>query len=310
MKEKIRELIGKQSSSDRNEMVRRMRLHQGWWRACVLGVEEGCHPKTEGDTICSSVNNGTADNSNFLDVDARMAVDATLKARAELSKGMIDEYRLYNNLLSSQPLCFNFFGKLKYNLPLASDLLKAYFPTISTVDNIHFEFAPNSSSNGDNSAHDIAVEFTDVNGANCLIGIECKYTEPFSPKEYSKPSYKVIYDISGAFSAAYEDLVKTDYNQLFRNQLVAESALINRKYDEVYGALFCLQNDTSATKKGAEFQSMLKNGANRFKVITFQSFIEKIQKLDLDWATREWTMLLWARYFGVELSKRFYVSRP
>jgi hypothetical protein len=306
MKDKIKELIGKQSSSDRNELIRRMRLHQGWWRACVLGVDEGCHPKTNDDTICSSVNSGVLSNSNFLDLDARMALELTLKDRKESAKGMIDEYRLYNNLLSSQPLCFNFFGKLKYNRELAANLLSKYFPTIRTVDQIYFEFAPNSSSNGDNSAHDVAVEFTDANGKSCLIGIECKYTEPFSPKEYSKPSYRVIYDASSAFSSEYEKLIRTDYNQLFRNQLIAESALINKKYDKVYGALFCYQNDSNAVKKGTEFQSMLKDGGNRFKVITFQSFIENIQQLELDWETREWSMLLWARYMGLDLSERFY----
>lgn len=306
MKEKILELIGKQSSSDRNELVKRMRLHQGWWRACVLGVDEGRHPKSREETICSSVNDGVLNNQNFLDLDARMALESTLKSRTESAKGMIDEYRLYNNLLSSQPLCFNFFGKLKYNLELATSLLSKYFPTIRTVDKIHFEFAPNSSSNGDNSAHDVAIEFTDIDDKNCLIGIECKYTEPFSPKEYTKPSYKVIYEASSAFSSEYEDLIRTDYNQLFRNQLIAESGLINKKYDKVYGALFCYQNDSNAVKKGTEFQSMLKDGANRFKVITFQSFIENIQQLELDWETREWTMLLWARYMGIELSERFY----
>lgn len=300
-------LIGPISPSDKTELLKRMRLHQGWYRAFVLGQIPGVHPKKKEVTICSSIDNGKETKLNFIDEFAVRAIEDTFKLRTDGAKGMIDEYRLYNNLLSSQPLCFNFFGRLKYNKPLATKLISHFYPTIKEVTDILFEFAPNASSNGDNSAHDIAIEFIDESGKTGLIGLECKYTEDFSQEEYNKPSYKQAYDNSQAFLSDYLSLIKKEYNQLFRNQLIVETALLNKKYDVVFSGLFCYENDDNALQKGKDFQKMMVNGSERFKIITFQNFIEFLQQQNLDWETREWTMKLWTRYTALTLSKNFYI---
>jgi hypothetical protein len=49
---------------------------------------------------------------------------------------------------------------------------------------------------------------------------------------------------------------------------------------------------------------MLKSGSNVFQVITYQDFIEKMQRLKTSWEQRELSMLLWARYCGIQLSDR------
>jgi hypothetical protein len=306
LKEKLQKLIGKQSDSDRNELVKQMRFHQSWWRACVLAQDEGLHPKTgkDGGTIGSSIKDGDTSYLNFINHDAVKAVKETLAERSQASgKGMISEDRLYNNLLSSQPLCFNFFGSLKYNLPLATELFKKYYPQVKEITGIHFEFAPNSATNSDNSAHDIAFEFIGVDGQKGLIGWECKYTEPFSSEKYDKPDYKRIHKDSNAFTASYDECITSDFNQLFRNQLIVESALLSKRYDVVYSGLFCFENDQNALSKGIAFQGMLVDGKNRFKVVTFRDFIESLQLLPLTWETRQWTMELWARYCATQLSK-------
>ena len=305
LKSELTRLIGNQSESDRNELVREMRHHQSWWRAFVLAEDEGPHPipKEENKTIGSSINHGEINYLNFLSKNAIKAVKDTLSDRNNSrDKGLIKEDRLFNNLLSSQPLCFNFFGELKYNLPLATELIRSFYPDVIEVTDILFEFAPNATFNNDNSAHDIAIEFIAENNKKGLIGLECKYTEPFSPKEYKKPEYKQIYQQSKAFNSPYEECIKSRYNQLFRNQLIVESALINQKYDMVFSGLFCFEKDNNALNKGFDFQSMLMDGKKRFQVITFKDFIESLQRLNLDWETRQWTMLLWARYCATQLS--------
>jgi hypothetical protein len=296
------ESLGEQSSSD-NQLQKRMRLHQSWWRAFVLAEEQGQHPMNPDNQIGSSILDGEDSFSNFLDDFAKQAVKETLQERKSSAKGMISESRLFNNLLSSQPLCFNFFGRLKYNRSFASSVLKQFFPAISEVTAIHFEFAPNTAQNGDNSAHDVAIEFVSIDGKNGLIGLECKYTEPFSPTLYRKKEYENIYTESNAFTAGYEELTGSDFNQLFRNQLIVESALINKSYDIGYSGLFCIHGDENALSKGKAFQKMLKKGEERFKIITFANLIETIQKMNIDWETREWSMMLWARYCGTMLSK-------
>ncbi len=309
-KSKINKLIGEQSESDSNELIRSMRFHQSWWRTCVLGEEQGKHPMVKeaekGKEIGSSILEGEKSLSNYLDEYAVRAINDTLEERkANNAKGIIKKDRLYNNLLSSQPLCFNFFGRLKYNKQLATLIIQRFYPDVATVTNVLFEFAPNAAENNDNSAHDIALEFVGKNGERGLIGLECKYTEPFSQADYDKPEYKKIYDLSNAFEADYEDLIHRKYNQLFRNQLIVESAQLNEKYDIVLSGLFYFEEDENARNTGETFQQMLGNGKNRFKLISYRSFLEHLQQLNLDWETREWTMMLWARYCGKELSKRF-----
>jgi hypothetical protein len=301
LKSLLIEGLGEQSSSD-NQLQKQMRLHQSWWRAFVLAEEQGQHPMNPDNQIGSSILNGEKSFSNFIDDFAKQAVKETLQERKSSAKGMISEARLFNNLLSSQPLCFNFFGRLKYNLPLATEVFQTWFSNISEVTGIYFEFVPNTAQNSDNSAHDVAIEFISTDGKKGLIGLECKYTEPFSPKVYSNDTYKSIYNQSTAFLAPYNDLTNTKYNQLFRNQLIIESALINQSYDVGYSGLFCYQEDENALSKGKGFQKMLKNGEERFKIITFADLIENIQKMDIDWETREWTMMLWVRYCGINIS--------
>jgi hypothetical protein len=41
------------------------------------------------------------------------------------------------------------------------------------------------------------------------------------------------------------------------------------------------------------------------RIVTFAHLIETIQKSEIDWKTRECSIMLWARYCGTELSKRF-----
>jgi hypothetical protein len=305
LKQSIIDLLGELSRSD-NDLQKDMRHHQSWWRACVLGEEQGLHPLDSSKLIGSSILNGEKDKINFIDVYAKKAVTETLGERGSKSKGLIKEDRLFNNLLSSQPLCFNFFGRLKYNLPLASKVFQQFYPDVQEVTDILFEYVPNEAFNGDNSAHDVALEFISNNDQTGIIGLECKYTEPFSPKEYGKDGkYRKVYEDSSAFRASYEELINTKYNQLFRNQLIVESALLNpdSSYKIGYSGLFCFQEDENALSKGKAFQKMLKNGEERFKIITFADLIETIQKSGIDWETREWSMMLWTRYCGTMLSE-------
>lgn len=303
LKPQLKKLLGEEISSD-THLQKSMRHHQSWWRTFVLGEEQGLHPLLSEKSIGSSIRDGESTGGNFLDEFALKAVKEELENRSGQSKGLIKEDRLFNNLLSSQPLCFNFFGRLKTNLPLTSAVFQQFYPNLKEVTNIHFEFAPNAAQNGDNSAHDVALEFLSDDNKRGLVGLECKYTEPFSPKEYTSDTYEELYRRSEAFSAPYEELINTKYNQLFRNQLIIESALLNKSYDLAYSGLFCYQHDENALTKGNSFRKMLKNGEERFKIITFANLIEAIQKMDIDWETREWSMLLWARYCGTELSKR------
>jgi hypothetical protein len=305
MKMKIRELIG--SIPIESGFKRRMRFHQGWWRSVVLAEIQGSHPTKNTDSICNTILNGEINHKNFLSESALLAISQTLEERSTSSSGIIEIDRLYNNLLSSQPLCFNFFGEFKRHTSLALSILKTYWPDIDAVTRVIFEFSPVGRYTNDNSAFDVAFEVLSGNRTG-IIGLECKYTDTFSAKEYDRPEYREIYTLgkSDLFIDEYEKFKSSKYNQLFRNQLIAASVVQHADYDFAYTGLFCHPDDESAIQTGMEFSKMLKNGDNIFRTITYTNIIEAMQKQNLTWSQRELSMLLWARYCGQILSNNSY----
>lgn len=300
MRNAIKALVG--TVPDESGNKKRIRIHQGWWRTFVLCEKEGLNPVDTNKNVCNTILNGEISKRNFLTQGIVKTVELVLKERTDKSKGKIETNRVYNNLLSSQPLCFNFFGELKQDLEFAKKVMASFYPDISEVTDIFFEFAPEENYTNDNSAFDVAIECI-MNGKKSLIGFECKYTDLFSDKEYDKNEYREIYHKSNCFKNSYSDYINKKYNQLFRNQLIAEALAQNSKYDQVLTGLFCYNEDTSAIDIGNAFQEKLNNGVEVFKTITYKDFIIAIQKCkDISWEQRKLSMLLWARYCGLELS--------
>lgn len=131
--------------------------------------------------------------ANFLtDNIKQLVTDAVANSKRE--GAMISEPRIWNNLLSSQPLCFNLFGELHYDLDLASKYFRELFPTrVNNVTSVNFEYSAgrlNTDYTGDRSAFDAFVEYTN-NNKKGFIGIEVKYAE--SLKEETKEKAKEIF---------------------------------------------------------------------------------------------------------------------
>lgn len=292
---------------DRSKFTARMRFHQGWWRSFVLNLPEGPRPNDPSQVVCNAIADGQAVLGNFLTESVMTAVDGALAGRDTSSGGIVDEQRLRCNLLSSQPLAFNFFGHLAANLDLATRVLVPLFGVEGAeVVAIHFEYAPGKPA-GDNSAFDVAVEYKRA-GRRGLVGVECKYTDTFSPTEYRRESYEELYKMApSTFKESYEALTSSRYNQLFRNQLVGEGLRRRGDFQEVHVRLFCAPGDKEARETGERFSRMINaSEVASFRVSTYEDFISTAQKQALEWSDREWTMLLWARYCGLSLSDRAY----
>lgn len=305
MKDELKKLIGDLPSE--SEFKQRMRFHQAWWRAFVLAEEPGNHPVRKNETLGSTIMNGKNNHKNFLSKKTVDAINKTISEREESHFGILQEDRLFNNLLSSQPLCFNFFGELKNCPALALKVLQRFYPDLTEVVWVKFEFAPEERYTNDNSAFDVAFEVR-AGDKTGLLGLECKYTDSFSATEYDKDAYRLIYSQGNhmAFIEPYEKYTTSKFNQLFRNQLIGEALVQNEKYNFVLTGLFCHQDDKDARKTATEFQGMLKDGVFKFRVITYQDYLVNIQRLDIDWEQRELSMMLWARYCGDKLSKETF----
>jgi hypothetical protein len=304
----IKEIIGNIPDNE-SDFKKKMRIHQGWWRAFVLLEEEGRNPVDKERSVCNTfIVNENNENTNFLTNNIyKVVINELEKRKYSESAGKMEEERLKNNLLSSQPLCFNFFAEFKVekNKLIAKELLKSFFPKITEFEDVLFEYNPVSIVTNDNSAFDVAFEVRE-NNRKGLIGLECKYTDDFSKMEYGKENgkYKELFEQSNFFNRDYDEYVGREFNQLFRNQIIAEALIKKGEYDFVYTGLFCHYNDKSAIETGNKFSKMLNNGGEIFKVITYKNFFENIQKLSLDWEMRELSMKLWARYCATSLSRK------
>ena len=97
----------------------------------------------------------------------------------------IESDRLFNNLLSSQPMAFNLFcplqQMLKESSKIATKIIKAALPNypIYKVTEVELEFIPKEYKEltGDKSAMDAIIRFEDEHGKNGFIAIETKYSE-------------------------------------------------------------------------------------------------------------------------------------
>lgn len=282
-----------------------LRFHQGWWRAFVLTETQGANPARTEENVCNTILNGKSNKKNFLTDSAIKSVEDTLIERQTHGAGSFNTDRLYNNLLSSQPLAFNFFGSLKQDLEYAKRVISAFIPEITAVTNVFFEYAPVEKYTNDNSAFDVVIEI-EINDSKGLLGLEVKYTDSFSKEPHRKKEYEDLYNISLNFNGTYDVLTSSRFNQLFRNQLIAEALLQNKKYDFMYTGLFCYEGDKEAIETAREFQKLIKKGEENFKIITYADFISATQKQELTWQQREESMMLWARYSGLGLSQQSF----
>lgn len=306
----LKKLIGE--IPNESGFIKEYRFHQGWWRTFVLNEPEGRYTDANGKTatVCNRINNGEKTIKNFITPEIGEIAKKTVEKHKNKPKGIIREDRLYDNLLSSQPLAFNFFGFLKLNPELALEFIKTFRPEITEIVDIVFEFAPDSTP--DHSAFDFGF-IVRTDAGKGFWGFECKYTDSFSYKRAkSKVNYGDVGDIR------YEDYhpiylsnrqrLPDDYfsyvrdkrfNQLFRNELLA---LQLEGFDFICSGLFCHHDDKDALAAGYDFQKKVGNGCTDFQIMTYAEYFEHLQKLDLSWEQRELVMMLWARYCGLQLS--------
>ena len=125
---------------------------------------------------------------NFLSPNIRSVVNEEVYNK-EKSKGKLyGRPRIFNDLLSSQPLCFNLFGELKHDrdLSLASRVFRRIWPDrVKDVHCVEFEESPGRNDKNfsdDQSAFDVFIRHSMPNGGDGFIGIEVKYHEDLKNK--------------------------------------------------------------------------------------------------------------------------------
>jgi hypothetical protein len=217
-----RDLVGRQSKGE-SGFIRRMRLHQSWWRTFRLRVPFGTGPWPSSTTEHGNMLDAAGDAAglNFLTQEAGAAY---AKRWAQTHEG-VDPFRTRRNLMASQPMCFNVFGHLDSHHDLATHL----FRELLGADEVGFvtgiEIERLSTALEDRTAFDAFVTYERPDKTPGCIAIETKLTEKFSQQEYPWAHYvehpafdETVWKTSD--TALLGDL---RWSQLWRNHLLGQA---------------------------------------------------------------------------------------
>lgn len=215
---------------------RRARWHQAVWRE-AKGLPVGSEPyrggpraRPVGSRMALAAARSTG--ANFVTSGALEAVNERL-GYVEAHQ-MLAEDRLWCDLLSSMPLCFNLFGPVAADREAADRAVHAWWPdTPGRVAEVRFEWSPGRRDPlylGNRSAFDVAFILDLPGGQRGVLGVETKYHEhpvmEMAPSEERLGRYLEVTERSGAFAvAAQEHLVATELQQLWLDHLLALSTL-------------------------------------------------------------------------------------
>jgi hypothetical protein len=142
--------------------------------------------------------------------------------------------RIFNDLLSSQPLCFNAFAELASDLSLAGQVGRELWPDlVAKVDRIELEWSPGRASAtylNNRSAFDVAWFCRNATDQRTFIGIEVKYHENM---RVSAARHQALYDDLARSSDVFMDdalgvLSRPPLQQLWLDHLLA---LVLRRTD-------------------------------------------------------------------------------
>lgn len=242
---------------------------------------------------------------NFLtDNIKKLVSEKILEIRSQ--GGLVGEPRIWNNLLSSQPLCFNLFGELHYDLDLATRFFQKLFPNkVTSVTKIDFEFS-SKRKNPDNSAFDVYVEYLHNNKKH-FFGIEVKYQENLFEEAKSKAienfekheeSYINLTNKSNFFKPnSIENLKIAPLAQIWRDHLLA----YNMTDENISGSfIFLYPFDNAECKKGvSSYQKYLisdNEELTKFYPRDLAYFIRTLHEMH----NTTWTQQLVERYLGTE----------
>lgn len=284
---------------DRTEWQRTARLLQSLWRERKGLAPSG--PEPHAGSSLDAESGAEESGSAYISADA---FAAARKAVSERQRGaVIQKDRLYRNLLSSQPLCFNLFGRLSEHLhdPRVVEAIRALFPDVATLDAIRYEQSPGRGDarfleNG--TAFDVLLDYHDADGAARFVGIEVKYHEDLGGKEPDiRERAREVFRTSGAFAeGSEEELTQGQSAQILLDHLLALS--MNADSRSATGRFVLLhpeRNHAVADVADTYVSHLTPTGRATFSTLTLERIIDAWDPIFGD---EPWLTELRDRYVG------------
>jgi len=293
------EEIDKKESKQETKFKQRARLQQSIWRI-EQGLSKGwiipsekSNKKVRSSGCRIEYNKSNPSSYNFL--DEQIVDEVNRRMRNPEPHQMIRKRRLWSNLLSSMPMCFNLFGMLRQDKLKSSSLLRKWIPDIpGNLYAIRFEWSPGRSIPGqfleNRSAFDCAIEFRTGNKTFGILGIETKYHE-HAAKEKSITikrlnRYKVIAKNSGIFkSGAIKEILGSNLQQIWQDHLLVLSMLQHSSNKWNWGKFILVhpEKNPSFAEAGEKYKELLMNNDSTFEVRTIESVLKsEILPLDIE----------------------------
>lgn len=298
--------IGPQYAGDQ-PFTARMRFHQSWYRARVLKVPCGTGPNPTSTTSYGNMLRREDGDRGLNFLSPRILSIA--KSRLADQRGAVEPFRLLNNMLSSQPMCFNLFGPLVDDLDFATAAFGALLGPgeVARVTEVTFEYAPepNSEYLNDRTAFDAFVTYEQPDGGVAFLGIETKLTEPFSQKRYDGPAYRrwVERPDSPWPSEAWNRVADIEHNQLWRDHLLAVALRHHPRSTYTAGRVALVRHPQDRDCAGvvAQYRALLKDPDDSFLDLPLDRVVDVWQSV-LPAACSEWVAGLRLRYLDMDAS--------
>lgn len=230
------------------------------------------------------IDNGAESGVNFL--EQYIFEYATYRVKNKLSYETIESDRLFNNLLSSQPMAFNLFCPLRKMLSespeRATDAIRRALPIydISNVTDVDLEFIPANYKEltGDRSAMDAIIRFVDTRGHDSFIAIETKYSENLGSNVPSKRAQadKAILQLNCFNKHEYNNINDIKLTQIYRNFLLSET--YGRSISaESYSLILAPERHPNTYKELESLRSKLNHDyKHKISSISLEQFIDNL----------------------------------
>jgi hypothetical protein len=219
--------------------------------------------------------------ANYLTEPIREVVRAEVCDPAASVGKLYGKPRIFNDLLSSQPLCFNLFGELVNDMPLASVVIDTLSKgRFTEVTSIAFEHSPGRGDArylGDLSAFDVFVLCRTASGGSGFLGVEVKYHENlFRRASEDRLRYREVADLMGCFARNRGPLKVSPLQQIWRDHLLAGITLIEDGYDDGIFVMLYPRDNPHVSAALEDYHAQLLN-ADSFASWTMEDFVGKLR---------------------------------
>ena len=210
----------------------------------------------------------------------------------------INEDRLFNNFLSSQPMAFNLFvplmniahtdeGRSKLAKVVAGQVTNSDSSTFNKITEVGIEFIPPYYSGclNDKTAMDAYFLYETPDGKHGIIAIETKYTDILGTNPASNPSFAIRQATENiGISQLLTDegiagITKRDIklSQVYRNFLLTETVRLHEHLDDSISIILSPKENISNEEDESSLRSILRDEYKyKFQSVTLENFVSAL----------------------------------